>query len=117
MISGCSAAFGKGNGPTKVILSHSTTTPSINITRLYLLPALYFIAFWKIGIGLLLCRGCRGKLRNRLKTNITRIEFNTVYYFLLFMSSCPLPFVVKYQTTIVLLLRNVGGHPKEERNC
>jgi hypothetical protein len=40
MISGCSVAFGKGNGPTKVILSHSTTTPSINITRLYLLPAL-----------------------------------------------------------------------------
>jgi hypothetical protein len=24
---------------------------------------------------------------------------------------------VKYQTTIVLLLRNVDGHPKEERNC
>ncbi len=39
MVSGCSAAFGKGNGPTKVIFSHShsATTPYINISRLYLL--------------------------------------------------------------------------------
>ena len=115
MISGCSAAFGKGNGPTKVILSHSTTTPSINITRLYLLPAL--LPFGRLA---LVCFCAEVVAANfEIASRRTPPGSNSLLFTISFFSCLHVPctFAVKYQTTIVLLLRNVGSHPKEERNC
>jgi hypothetical protein len=112
MISGCSAAFGKGNGPKKVILS--LHYPPLHQHH-QALSASRFIAFWKIRIGLLLCRGCRGKLRNRLKTNITRFEFNTVYYFLLFMSSCSLHLCSEVPDDNIFTIKKCGRPPKRRK--